>query len=227
MTTDADGQVDPEWASATLAAMSKGADAVAGWAELDPIDWGSIPQGLHEADARECAYDALCDEIHARLDPDPRDPWPRHTQASGASIALTAEAYVRCGGVPDVGCGEDRALIAALRAVDARVRHAPEVHVMVSGRTIGRALGGMAETIRRRLIEPDAYLNERLEPAWDCARRASAKAASRRLFDGQAAGLADLATHLMVSQAALRSMLHTDFFGQAWRAIEATSPPLA
>src|ERR1700761_2329771 len=117
-------------------------------------------------------------------DPDPADPWERHTQHSGASIAITAQAFARCGGVPDVSSSEDRALIAALRRVDARIRHSPNVHVTVSGRTVGRAAGGMAETIRRRMIAPDLYIDDRLEPAADCARRAWARAEARRCYHG-------------------------------------------
>ena len=138
LTTDADGLVDPDWLTANLAAIRAGADAVAGWVELHPVEWGAIPARLHQDDARECSYDALCDEIHALLDPDPWDPHPRHTHHSGASIAVTASAFAKCGGVPPVPFGEDRALVAALRRIDARVRHAPEVHVTVSGRTTGR-----------------------------------------------------------------------------------------
>jgi hypothetical protein len=101
LTTDADGRVDPDWLSANVAEIRKGADAVAGWADLDRTEWGEIPMKLHEADARECAYDSLCDEIHAQLDPDPYDPMPRHTQNSGASIAVPAWATEsRCGRRP-------------------------------------------------------------------------------------------------------------------------------
>ncbi len=182
LTTDADGQVDPDWLAANLAAIRDGADLVAGWVELDPVEWGRIPMRLHRDDARECAYDMLCDEIHARLDPDPADPLPRHTQHSGASLAVTAAAYERCGGVPAIPCGEDRALVDALRRVDARIRHALEVHVTVSGRTEGRSPGGMADTIRRRLARAGhlprraAGAGGRLRapravPGLDCARR--------------------------------------------------------
>lgn len=38
LTSDADGRVDPDWIGANLAAIGAGADAVAGWAELDPVD---------------------------------------------------------------------------------------------------------------------------------------------------------------------------------------------
>ena len=141
LTTDGDARVDPDWLAATLRVFDQGVDVVCGWVDLDSDDWCRIPVTLHQADAEECAYDRLCDEIHARLDPDSDDPLPRHTQHSGASIALTAPIFAQCGGVPDVPYGEDRALLHALRRVDARIRHAPEVHVTVSGRVVGAQQG--------------------------------------------------------------------------------------
>jgi hypothetical protein len=224
LTTDADGEVDADWLAANLAALRQGADAVAGWVELHPIDWGHIPTQLHEDDARECAYDALCDEIHARLDPDPADPFPRHTQHSEASIAVTAAAFARCGGVPAVPSAEDRALIGALRRVDARIRHALGVHVTVSGRIEGRTPGGMADTIRRRLSGPDEFLDPRLEPAADCARRAAGRAGLRRTYEEADADTLSLATELGLSQDHLGRLLRQKYFGAAWEAVEVASP---
>ncbi len=226
LTTDADGLVDPDWISANLRALARGADAVAGWVELHPIEWGQIPAKLHEDDARECAYDAVCDEIHGLLDPDLADPMPRHTQHSGASIAVTAAAYASSGGVPDVASGEDRAFIAALRRADARLRHAPEVHVTVSGRIVGRSTGGMADTICRRLSAPDEFLDDRLEPAGACARRAECRAASRRAFADPDGDLSALAERLQLSPARLRRLVAAPTFGAAWEAVEAAAPAL-
>ena len=226
LTTDADGLVDPDWLSRNLEAIDLGADVVAGWVDLHPLEWGAIPTQLHEDDARECAYDALCDEIHGLLDADPADPLPRHTQHSGASIAVTAEAFARCGGVPAIASGEDRALIAALRRIDARVRHAPEVHVTVSGRTIGRAAGGMADTIRRRMNQPDHFLDDRLEPAADCVRRACARSGLRRIHSGNLSAAASLAGELGLSERALLQNVNQPYFGMAWEAIEAAAPLL-
>jgi hypothetical protein len=224
--TDADGQADPDWLPNTLAASERGADVVAGWAELHPLDWGRIPLELHEDDARECAYDALCDEIHARLDPDPHDPSPRHTQQSGASIAVTVRAYRECGGMPVVASGEDRALIAALRLVDAKIRHDPSVRVSVSGRTEGCAQGGMAETIRRRLVRPDEMLDDRLEPAETCAHRARCRAAARRAYGRPASDRASLASLLDLPLDKVTQALDCPFFGRAWRSLEDASPKL-
>ena len=218
LTSDADAQVDPDWLAANLAVIANGADVVAGWVELDAIEWGRIPAHLHEDDARECAYDRLCDEIHARLDPDPADPLPRHTQNSGASIAVTMAAYHRTEGVPDIPSGEDRAFMAALRRAGARIRHAPEVHVVVSGRIDGRSVGGMADTIRRRMERQDETIDDRLEPAWDCARRASLRGSLRAAFS-DTRQLTRLATRLN-AELDLREMVCTLSFNAAWELVE-------
>lgn len=222
LTTDADSVADPDWIAANLAAIAAGADAVAGWVDLDRTDWSRIPLRLHEDDARECAYDTLCDEMHALLDPDPADPLPRHTQHSGASIAVTVTAYRRVGGIPAVPFGEDRAFLAALRVADAHIRHAPECHVVVSGRIEGRATGGMADTIRRRLISPDAFLDDRLEPAEDCARRA----ALRHRLHGCVADPALLpafARDVALAPERIERHLACGRFGAAWDEVEACS----
>jgi hypothetical protein len=225
LTTDADGRVDPDWIGANVAAIQAGADAVAGWAELDPVDWGSIPLKLHEDDARECAYDALCDELHALIDPDMADPWPRHTQASGASIAVRAQAYRVAGGIPNIPCGEDRAFIAELRRIDARIRHAAECRVVVSGRSEGRAAGGMADTIRRRLAAPDPYLDGRLEPALDCARRAVLRWLARLAYE-KSCPLDALWINLGMTESAVKAALAEPHFGTAWAKLETSSPRL-
>jgi hypothetical protein len=43
LTTDADEEVDADWLAANPAALRRGADAVAGWFELHPVEWGCIP----------------------------------------------------------------------------------------------------------------------------------------------------------------------------------------
>jgi hypothetical protein len=226
LTTDADGLVDPDWLAANLDEIAAGAEVVAGWVELHPLDWGHIPARLHEDDARECEYDSLCDRIHALLDPDPADPEPRHTQHSGASIAVTVAAYRRCGGIPHVASGEDRALMAALRRVDARIRHAPSVHVIVSGRTVGRAAGGMADTIRRRLEKPDPYIDDRLEPAADCARRAAARGALRRALQHPDPNFAEVSEWLGVPVECLAGVIEPRRFGETWQRLEESAPCL-
>ena len=171
LTTDADGQVPPDWVAANLSYLRRGLDAVAGRAVLNSADQATIPARLIEDDALECAYAAALDEMASIIAPRRWDPWPRHTEHSGASIAVTVAAYSRVGGMPAAPVAEDRKFFAALEAAGARVRHAPDIVVTVSGRTIGRAEGGMADTIRRRLHRADPYLDDALEPAMDRWRR--------------------------------------------------------
>ena len=231
VTTDADGEVAENWIAANLAAFACGADAVCGRAEIDPVEARLISAHLHEDDARECRLGALNDEIAALLDPDPHDPWPRHTEHSGASIAVTVSAWRRAGGMPAMPSGEDRAFIDRLRGIDARVRHCPAVRVTVSGRTFGRAAGGMADTIRRRMVRQDDFVDDAIEPAADRYRRALLRAQARAIWArANRAGdddLALLAEALERPEAAIRDALTLPFFGQVWAALERGCPTLA
>jgi GT2 family glycosyltransferase len=190
LTTDADSRVQPGWRAANLHAIADGADLVCGVAVIDPVEALAIDPRLHEDDARECAYGALLDEIAALLDPDPADPWPRHLEESGASIAIRAEVFRHIGGVPCVAIGEDRALVRRAAALDARIRHDPQIRVIVSGRLQGRAAGGMADTIRRRMQCQDDFIDARLEPVSHWLRRVRLRAAVRA---ARRSGLMDLA----------------------------------
>jgi len=186
LTTDADARVPPAWVAANLAAIMAGADAVAGRAVIEPEGAKLIPCHLHAIDAREGAYATLLDEICALVDPDPADPWPRHDEESGASVAVTVAAYRRAGGIPATALGEDRAFFDSLRRVDARIRHAPEISVLVSARVLGRAIGGMADTMSRRIERPDPFLDHRLETALDALRRVHMRRLLRDAWSGAA-----------------------------------------
>jgi len=229
MTTDADGRVYPDWIAANLAALHAGAEVVAGRAELDSADASRLPERLQDDNEEESSYDRLLDEIHAKLDPDPVDPWPRHTEHSGASIAVTLNAYRKAGGIPTVPLGEDRAFIEALRRVDARIRHAPEVRVVVSGRITGRAIGGMADTIRRRLERSDEMLDARLEPARIAAERAWMRGFSRQIWSGgkrTEASIDWLSRRSKIPATQVRDLLASTRFGEAWFQLESRSPSL-
>ena len=230
LTTDADGQVPPDWLARNAHYLRAGADAVAGRAVLNAADAAAIPRVLHEADARECAYAAALDELSASIDPQPWDPLPRHTEHSGASIAVTLEAYRRAGGMPAAPLAEDRRFFAALRRVDARIRHAPDIVVEVSGRIIGRAEGGMADTIRRRLSAPDPYLDSALEPAAAHVRRTIARQQFRQAFAGgpnSAAAGAALAQSLRIPPAVMAAACAAPFCGDGWATLASASDVLA
>ena len=164
LTTDGDSRVGTTWIADNLACVAAGADAVAGRIALDPGEAALLPPALHARGRLEGAYEALLTEIGARLDPEPWNPWPCHWTTSGATIAVRRTVYNRVGGMPALPVGEDRAFIAAVRRHDAFVRHAPHIEVITSGRLIGRAPGGAADTMKLRCDVLDSPCDDRLEP---------------------------------------------------------------
>ncbi len=227
LTTDADSRAAPDWMAATLAAMAGGADAVAGTVTVDPLDMASLTPQLRERGRRESAYEAILVEIDCLLDPIAHDPWPRHDTASGASLAVSLEAYLAVGGLPAVPLGEDRALARLLADGGWRLRHAPEVRVVTSGRLVGRAVGGAADTIRQRNEDPSAPCDERLEPLGTAIRRARWRGQLRRMFEGVAPDRGHhLADALVVDPGLVAQALHAANFQQGWSQIEAASPAL-
>ena len=99
------------------------------------------------------------------LDPAPADPWPRHHQHFGASLALTARAYRRVGGLPEVRFLEDEALCQPLRRHDLALRHSPRVQVLTSARQ--RGAGGSGPVVAAARVaahEPAAARAPRRKP---------------------------------------------------------------
>ncbi|HVZ10160.1 glycosyltransferase [Rhodopila sp.] len=233
MTTDADAMVPSTWVERNLAALAAGADAVCGRAVLSAEDAARIPCHLHADDARERQLIALLDMMAWLIDPDPADLPPRHTEASGASIAVRTASWRQAGGIPPIPIGEDRGFIAALHRIDARIRHDPTIEVLVSGRTIGRAAGGMAETIRRRMVAQDEFSDDAVEPAEDAFRRLRLRARLRAAWasgGGDIGGVdagrgdADLAQDLGLPVARLRRLLGQRFFGAVWQQASRMGP---
>ncbi|MFZ1924986.1 MAG: glucosyl-3-phosphoglycerate synthase [Solirubrobacteraceae bacterium] len=70
-----------------------------------------------------------------------------HHQFSGASLALTAGTYRRCGGLPVRAALEDEALERELRASGVPIHHSRRVRVRTSARTDGRAPRGLARDL--------------------------------------------------------------------------------
>ena len=124
LTTDADSQVPPDWIANNLAAIDAGADAVLGRVVLDE-EGDLLPQALHHRGLLESVYEALLTELSALLDPVDYNPWPHHATISGATLAVTSEAYRQVGGLPCVPLGEDKALLRSSRALTPEFDFAP------------------------------------------------------------------------------------------------------
>ncbi|MGG5886672.1 glycosyltransferase [Falsiroseomonas sp. HC035] len=229
LTTDADAVPDAGWLAGNLAWLAAGADAVAGAIRLDSAEAAQLPPLLREQIRAEERYALLLDRLASLVDPEPMDPWPRHSRQSGASLALTRRAWARIGGVPDQPAGEDRALVAALRRAGLRVRHAPEVRATVSARLDGRAAAGMAETLRHRLLRVATTADDRLEPVGQALFRLRCRARFRQAWQLRAAdGTAPLPAALAgLAAATLHRALGAASFWAGWEQVESASPHLA
>ena len=227
LTTDADSQVAPNWVAENLAAFEAGAEAVLGRIDLDE-DGKLLPAALHRRGELEDAYEQLLTELSWLLDPLEHDPWPRHATISGASLGISRTAYCRVGRLPRVALGEDKALIALLSREDARIRYSPTIHVITSGRTNGRAPGGVADTLAIRSKEPEAFCDDALEPFRTALARAAWRGRLRRLYGAERlAHDQDWAAKLGISPREVNDILQESAFGAAWSAIEDRSPQFA
>lgn len=180
LTTDADARPPQTWISANLAAVAAGAGVVGGRLVIDEAE--DLPRSVVELQQLWDAYWAAVRDIEDDLDPSAIDPSPRHGDHTGASLAITAEAYRLAGGVPEWPTGEDRGLVIAAQAHGARLVHPLSVWTRVSPRLVGRATDGMAAHMARLftqtrdadpVLAPDLS-HWRQRAAWRRAQRARA-----------------------------------------------------
>lgn len=184
LTTDADSVVAPDWVAQNLAAL-RGADAVGGRVVPDPAERAALPAGVRaELDAKT-AYEFALASLESALDPLPHDPWPRHWQRCGPSLALRANTYVRAGGVPPLERLEDYALYRALVAVDARFRHSVRVRVTTSLRVAARVAGGFGSELAAMNALAGAGQTSLVEHPSTTHELIAARAALRRWWDAR------------------------------------------
>lgn len=153
--TDGDTQVAPDWLRNTAREIDRGADAVGGRllaaCDAEPEDGGTPTEArLRQRWQRwDTAYRLAREKLQCLLDPDDADPWPRHHQHFGASLAVRADAYRAVGGMPaGVPYLEDEAMVTALRRADRRIRHSCDVRVLTSSRREGRVDVGLSWQLR-------------------------------------------------------------------------------
>lgn len=144
--TDADTRVSPTWLVCTATELATGADAVGGRI----LTYDAAPRSaVRRCQLQDATYNLLRAQLEDRVDPQAYDPWPRHHQHFGASLAVTAVAYRRVGGLPVVPYLEDEALFQNLIRHDLSLRHSPAVQVYTSSRQQGRVEVGLSWQLRQ------------------------------------------------------------------------------
>ncbi|MCC3151515.1 glycosyltransferase [Hymenobacter sp. BT770] len=221
--TDADTRVAPTWVAAIQAEIAAGADAVGGRILTEINAPALLP--LRRIKDRDTAYRLMCARLEDLIDPNPADPWPRHHQHFGASLALTARAYCQVGGLPAVRFLEDEALCQALLRHDLAVRHSPRVQVLTSGRQQGRVEVGLSWQLRewlrmsQRQYEPQVDNPLQLAALWQARRHLRHRWAgcSPRRLDALAICLGLPAATLLAHMQAAAT------FGELWEAVLPTA----
>ena len=142
--TDADTLVSPDWLAEQLALD---ADAVCGTVGIE--DWTSheAHAGVLRSHFAQTYFDA-----------------DAHRHIHGANLGVSADAYLRAGGFPELACSEDVALVHALEASGARIAWSARPRVVTSARRVARARGGFGDALlfalAQRLAEAEAIASE-------------------------------------------------------------------
>ena len=87
--TDADAAPAADWVEASLRSISAGADLVGiigDKGEETRLGKGFLRRATHHLE-----YAGLVNHLKSLVDPDPHDPWPRHVDHTGASLAVRGD----------------------------------------------------------------------------------------------------------------------------------------
>ena len=131
--TDADTCVAGDWVVHQLALASEGYCGIVGVIQVDRV------QGLVQEELRAVLADYT---IHAD---------GTHPHVHGANLGVRADAYIDAGGWTAIPLAEDHCLWSRVRARGWPTRSCSKTVVHTSGRLQGRAVGGFADSLRRRL----------------------------------------------------------------------------
>ncbi|MGY3090067.1 hypothetical protein ACVWYF_003115 [Hymenobacter sp. UYAg731] len=224
--TDADTRVAPDWLATIQAEIAAGADAVGGRI-LTSIEEGG-PAALQRIQAHDAAYRLLCARLEDLIDPAPADRWPRHHQHFGASLALTARAYRRVGGLPEVRFLEDEALCQELRRHDLALRHSPQVCVLTSARRQGRVEVGLSWQLNEWLRMSQQQREPHVENPVQLLRQWQLRRQLRACWAGSPGAEPDAAIARLGLPVAtvLAQMQQSATFGALWEWALAHSPNL-
>ncbi len=146
LSTDADTRVAPDWVHMQRAAIRGGAHAVGGRILLDPVEAAALAPEV--VAARDAAAVGRLERVRAFA------PDAEHHQFSGASLALTTDAYDRVGGLPDVTDARGRGpggRTARRRGSDPLPRCCARDDVRTAGRTGAQRPGRCARGVERAL----------------------------------------------------------------------------
>jgi glycosyltransferase involved in cell wall biosynthesis len=147
LSTDSDTRVAPNWIARNSQEIARGAQVVGGRIVVLPCEQDSLDSAAQEIYRYDHVYRRLVCWIEDRWDPEPHDPWPRHHQHFGASLAITPRAYQAARRLPPRRYLEDVSFYDMLVSRDIKIRHSNAVRVFTSGRLNGRTRFGLSRQL--------------------------------------------------------------------------------
>ena len=222
---DGDTSADKHWLCQIRKEIEAGNDAVGGLI-LTRETTGSAERAY----LLDMTYRYLLTEVEHLLCPEANDPLPRHFQFFGANMAVTAEYYRKCGGIPQVDRLEDMAFHRALIRCDARIRRSPDAKVVTSARFDGRVSVGFSEQLKKWSTETNEKIPQVVESTrmfiYACYIKGQLKAHWMRRFNlKQKTSITALAFELGVNTGWLKSHLRSHvYFGACWEELLETAP---
>jgi glycosyltransferase involved in cell wall biosynthesis len=127
--TDADSSVPADWMTDHLTLASENIDAIAGTVDVDSFEEHS---GV-VAERFRSSYVVRPDGSHSHV--------------HGANLGVRADAYLRAGGWKSIATAEDHDLWNRLEKTGANRISISRLQVLTSGRRVGRAPHGFADTL--------------------------------------------------------------------------------
>lgn len=167
-TTDGDSYVGPGWIREGLARTAQGVDLLCEEVRLDDAEAQDLPERVRLVGDVERAYFEATGALWRQWMGDAAPPLT--IRASGASLAMRTEAYLKIGRLPLPECGEDRALCDAMMAGGLVVESRPDSSTRTSARLVARAQGGCAAALAERASLINPYCDSVLLPI-DALRR--------------------------------------------------------
>ena len=144
VSTDADSEVAADWVHHILREIDQGADVIGG--RILPRTTPEVSRRHH---LRDVTYRFLKSRLESAIDPQLSNPWPRHFQCYGPSLAVTCEMYEKAGRLPVIPFLEDEEFRKALKRIDSKIRHSPQVRIYTSGRLDGRVKFGFSVQLQQ------------------------------------------------------------------------------
>ena len=136
--TDADTCVCDDWLDQQLRYADRGCAAVAGIVSVEIVSVEQVASCTAEDLKTLLAdYEIFADGTHPHV--------------HGANLGVRADAYLDAGGWSDKALAEDHCLWQRLKGLRLPVASCASTVVTTSGRLIGRAAGGFADSLRNRV----------------------------------------------------------------------------